>query len=188
MLIPWQAVKAEPLAPGWGKTTWPARSVMFSVGTRPCRLAAGHQTVGPVFAEMRTQHDGPVVIVPDLTVFNTATDAGVARQATIDPFAWPVAGPARKPGPPVSQPPPTAAVAGRRPHHRLTPARQPVHTRRRASLPGTANVPRHGCEPGLIRVPGPQHYSIGVMLPRAPRHHHGNAVRRALAAIEHPRR
>ena len=169
MLIPWQAVMAETLAPGWGKTTWPARSVVFSGDTRPCRLAAGHQAVGPVFAETRTRHDGPVI-------FNTAKDAGVARQATTDPFAWPVAGPAGESGPSVSQPPPTDAVAGRRPHHRLTPARQPVPTRRCASLPGTASVLRHGCEPGLIQVPDLRHYSIGVMPPRAPRHHHGNAV------------
>jgi hypothetical protein len=98
---------------------------------------------------MRIQHDGPVVIVPDLTAVSTATDASVARQATIGPFAWPAAGPARESGSPVSQPPP-AAVAGRRPHHRLTSARQPVRTRRRASLPGTASVPGHGGELGLM--------------------------------------
>ena len=167
MLIPRQAVTAGPLAPGRGKTTWPARSAVFSAGTRPCRLAAGHQTAGPVFAEIRTQHDGPVVIVPDLTAVSTATDAGVARQVTIGPSAWPAAGPAREPGPPVSQPPPAAAVAGRRPHHRLTPARQPVRTRRRASLPGTASVPRHGDEPGLMvlamhcGVHGPQSNTCG---------------------------
>ncbi len=83
MLIPWQAPGAGPLAPGCGKTTWPARSVVLSGDTRPCRALV------------------------------------LARQVTIDPSAGPVAGPARETGPPMSQPPPTAAVAGRRPHHRL---------------------------------------------------------------------
>ncbi|HUI60039.1 MAG TPA: hypothetical protein VLX90_07445, partial [Steroidobacteraceae bacterium] len=69
-------------------------------------LAVDHQTVGPVYAEMRTQHDGPVVIAQDLTVFNITSDAVVARQATIDPFAWPVTGPTKQTGPPMSQPHP----------------------------------------------------------------------------------
>ncbi len=43
----------------------------------------------------------------------------VARQVTIDPSAWPVVGPARETGTPMSQPPPIAALAGRCPHHRL---------------------------------------------------------------------
>ena len=42
-------------------------------------LAVDHETVGPVFAEMRTEHDGPVVISQDLTVFNITEASVVAR-------------------------------------------------------------------------------------------------------------
>jgi ribonuclease Z len=68
-------------------------------------LAVDHETVGPVVAEMRTQHDGPVVIAQDLTVFDITRDAVVARQAAVDPTAWPVVGPTRESGPPMSLPP-----------------------------------------------------------------------------------
>jgi len=68
-------------------------------------FAVDHETVGPAFAEMRTQHDGPVVISQDLTVFNITKDAVVARQASADPTAWPVLGPTTVTGPPMSQPP-----------------------------------------------------------------------------------
>ena len=67
-------------------------------------LAVDHETVGPAFSEMRTQHDGPVVISQDLTVFNITKDAVIARQATIDPFAWPVVGQSQETGPPMSAP------------------------------------------------------------------------------------
>jgi len=67
-------------------------------------LAVDHETVGPAFREMRTQHDGPVVISQDLTVFNITRDAVVARQATVDPAAWPVVGPTQESGPPMSKP------------------------------------------------------------------------------------
>jgi len=67
-------------------------------------LAVDHETVGPVMSEMRTHHDGPVVISQDLTVFNITKDAVVARQATIDPFAWPVVGQSHESGPPMSTP------------------------------------------------------------------------------------
>jgi ribonuclease Z len=72
-------------------------------------LVVDHETVGPVFSEMRAQHDGPVVIAQDLTVFDIAQDAIVARQATVDPFAWPVVGRSQVTGPPMSAPhdPPT---------------------------------------------------------------------------------
>jgi ribonuclease Z len=63
-----------------------------------------HATVGPAYAEMRTQHDGPVTIAQDLTTFNITKDAVVARQATIDPVAWPVIGTSRESGPPMSTP------------------------------------------------------------------------------------
>ena len=72
-------------------------------------LAVDHQTVGPVYAEMRTQHDGPVVIAQDLTVFNITKEAVIARQAAIDPFVWPVTGPTKQTGPPMSQPHPPPA-------------------------------------------------------------------------------
>jgi len=53
---------------------------------------------------MRTKHDGPVVISQDLTVFDITKDAVVARQANIDPAAWPVVGPTNVTGPPESTP------------------------------------------------------------------------------------
>ena len=65
-------------------------------------LAVDHETVGPVFSEMRAQYDGPVVISQDLTVFNITKDAVVARRATVDPFAWPVVGRSHESGPPMS--------------------------------------------------------------------------------------
>jgi ribonuclease Z len=67
-------------------------------------LVVDHETVGPVFSEMRTQHDGPVVISQDLTVFNITEAAVVVRQATLDPFAWPVVGQSNVTGPPMSAP------------------------------------------------------------------------------------
>ena len=67
-------------------------------------LAVDHETVGPVFAEMRTKHDGPVVISQDLTVFDISKDSVVARQRAIDPFAWPVVGQTQVTGPPMSVP------------------------------------------------------------------------------------
>ncbi|MFN7151039.1 MAG: guanitoxin biosynthesis MBL fold metallo-hydrolase GntH [Microthrixaceae bacterium] len=68
-------------------------------------LAIDHETVGSVMAEMRAQHDGPVVISQDLTVFNVTEAAVVARQATVDPYAWPVVGETVITGPPMSAPP-----------------------------------------------------------------------------------
>ena len=65
-------------------------------------LVVDHDTIGPVFSEMRTRYDGPVVISQDLTVFNITKDAVVARQRTIDPFRWPVVGPSNEQGPPMS--------------------------------------------------------------------------------------
>jgi ribonuclease Z len=72
-------------------------------------LAVDHESVGPVYSEMRTEHDGPVVISQDLTVFDISKDAVVARQASIDPAAWPVVGPTNVQGPPESQPHPPPA-------------------------------------------------------------------------------
>jgi len=65
-------------------------------------FAVDHETVGPAFEEMRTQHDGAVVIAQDLTVFDITKDAVVARQASFDPTAWPVLGPTVVTGPPMS--------------------------------------------------------------------------------------
>jgi ribonuclease Z len=65
-------------------------------------LAIDHETVGSVMTEMRTRHDGPVVISQDLTVFNITEASVVARQATIDPYAWPVVGESDTTGPPMS--------------------------------------------------------------------------------------
>jgi ribonuclease Z len=53
---------------------------------------------------MRTEHDGPVVISQDLTVFNITKEAVVTRQASIDPFRWPVIGPSNEQGPPMNPP------------------------------------------------------------------------------------
>ncbi len=65
-------------------------------------LVVDHETVGPVFSEMRTRYDGPVVISQDLTVFNITKESVVARQARINPYAWPVVGQSNTQGPPMS--------------------------------------------------------------------------------------
>jgi ribonuclease Z len=67
-------------------------------------LVVDHDTVGPVFSDMRAEHEGPVVISQDLTVFNVTEEAVVARQASIDPFRWPVVGPSNEQGPPMNPP------------------------------------------------------------------------------------
>jgi ribonuclease Z len=67
-------------------------------------LVVDHETVGPVISEVRAAHDGPVVISQDLTVFNITQEAVVARQATIDPFRWPVVGQSNEQGPPMNPP------------------------------------------------------------------------------------
>lgn len=54
--------------------------------------------------ELTEHHDGPVVIFQGLTVLNVTKDAVVARQATIDPTAWPVVGQSQETGPPMSTP------------------------------------------------------------------------------------
>jgi hypothetical protein len=52
-------------------------------------LAVDHETVGPVFEEMRSQYERPVVVSQDLTVFDINADAIIVRQTTLDPVAWP---------------------------------------------------------------------------------------------------
>ena len=67
-------------------------------------LVVDHETVGPVFSDVRAEHDGPVVMTQDLTVFNITEQSVVARQASIDPFRWPVIGPSNEQGPPMNPP------------------------------------------------------------------------------------
>jgi ribonuclease Z len=50
---------------------------------------------------MRTRYDGPS---QDLTVFNITAEAVVARQASIDPFRWPVISVSNEQGPPMNPP------------------------------------------------------------------------------------
>lgn len=52
-------------------------------------LVVDHDTVGPAYAEVRSQYEGPVTIAQDLTVFNITNDSIVTRQAIVDPVAWP---------------------------------------------------------------------------------------------------
>jgi ribonuclease Z len=68
-------------------------------------LAVDHQVVGPAYADMRGQYDGPVTIAQDLTTFDISADAIVTRQSTINPTAWPVLGTTKISGPPMSAPP-----------------------------------------------------------------------------------
>jgi len=65
-------------------------------------FVADHETVGPAFTEMRSGYDGPVVIAQDLTVFMVTKVAVVARQASVNPMAWPVVGQTHVTGPPMS--------------------------------------------------------------------------------------
>ena len=65
-------------------------------------LAVDHQVVGPAYADMRTQYEGPVTIAQDLTTFDISADAIITRQSTIDPAAWPVLGPTKVTGPPMA--------------------------------------------------------------------------------------
>ena len=67
-------------------------------------FVADHETVGPAFTEMRSGYDGPVVIAQDLTVFMVTKDAVVARQAILNPMAWPIVGQTQVTGPPMSAP------------------------------------------------------------------------------------
>ena len=67
-------------------------------------LAVDHDTVGPVFEEMRTRYDGPAVISQDLTTFDITAQAIVVRQRILDPMAWAVIGATKVTGPPMSAP------------------------------------------------------------------------------------
>jgi len=67
-------------------------------------LAVDHDTVGPVYAQIRTQHDGPAVISQDLTTFDITENAVVVRQRALDPMAWAVIGATKVTGPPMSAP------------------------------------------------------------------------------------
>ena len=83
-------------------------------------LAVDHETVGPVFARCAPSTTARSTIAQDLTTFDITKDAVVARQATIDPFAWPVVGPTTDHRPADVRAARAAGVVGRRPHHRLT--------------------------------------------------------------------
>jgi ribonuclease Z len=65
-------------------------------------LVVDHDTVGPVFSDVRAGHDGPVIISQDLTVFNITKESVVARQGTVDAYHWPVVGPSNEQGPPMN--------------------------------------------------------------------------------------
>lgn len=67
-------------------------------------LVVDHDTIGPVFADMRQRYDGPVVISQDFTVFNLTKDAVVTRQAIPHSASWPVMGISKTQGPPMSAP------------------------------------------------------------------------------------
>ena len=67
-------------------------------------LVVDHDTVGPVFEEMRTRYDGPAVISQDLTTFDITAQAIVVRQRILDPMAWAVIGATKVTGPPMSAP------------------------------------------------------------------------------------
>ena len=100
-----QASLAEAIVNGVHTSPAMAGKVFELAGARMSamwHLAIDHETVGSVMTEMRTRHDGPVVISQDLTVFNVTEAAVVARQASIDPYAWPVVGESVTTGPPMS--------------------------------------------------------------------------------------
>jgi ribonuclease Z len=67
-------------------------------------LVVDHDTVGPVFSDMRKRYDGPVVVSQDFTVFNITKDAVVTRQAIPNRASWPVMGVSATQGPPLSAP------------------------------------------------------------------------------------
>jgi ribonuclease Z len=103
---------AEMIVNGAHTSPTMAGKVFARAGTRMSamwHLVVDHETVGPVFADMRAEHDGPVVISQDLTVFNLTEDSVIARQATVDPYRWPVIGASNEQGPPMNVPldPPT---------------------------------------------------------------------------------
>lgn len=72
-------------------------------------FAVDHETIGPAYAEMSEEYDGPVTIAQDLTTFNITKESIVVRQASVNPVAWPVVGQSHIQGPPASTPlaPPT---------------------------------------------------------------------------------
>lgn len=67
-------------------------------------LVVDHDTVGPVFADMRKHHEGPVVVSQDFTVFNLTKDAVITRQAIPLAASWPIVGMSKTQGPPMSAP------------------------------------------------------------------------------------
>ncbi|MBA5847777.1 MBL fold metallo-hydrolase [Gordonia amicalis] len=103
---------AEKIVNGAHTSPTAAGKVFRRVGARMSvmwHLDVDHETVGPAFADMRTQYEGPVTIAQDLTTFTITRDCVVTRQAMIDPSAWPVVGPTGVTGPPMAAPKPPPA-------------------------------------------------------------------------------
>lgn len=67
-------------------------------------LVVDHETIGPAYEEMQKVYDGPATIAQDLTIFNITKEAVVARQAEVNPIAWPIIGKTIITGPPMSKP------------------------------------------------------------------------------------
>ncbi|MFC8239563.1 hypothetical protein [Streptomyces chartreusis] len=88
-----------------------AGKVFNRVGARMSafwHLALDHETIGPVFQEMRREYDGPVTASQDLTVFDITKEAVVTRQGRSDPMPWPVTGPSHRTAQPGTAHPPPA--------------------------------------------------------------------------------
>jgi ribonuclease Z len=88
-----------------------AGKVFNHVGARMSafwHLALDHETVGPVFQEMRQEYDGPVTASQDFTVFDITKEAVVTRQAKPNPMPWPVVGPSHSTARPGTPHPPPA--------------------------------------------------------------------------------
>lgn len=101
-------------------------------------LVVDHDTVGPVFSDVRSEHDGPVVISQDLTVFNVTKESVVARQATVDAYHWPGRRPLQRTGPTDEPAARTPCVVGRRADRRLTATVRPRPWRARGPVTGSA--------------------------------------------------
>ena len=56
-------------------------------------LGTTKRGIGPAYADMRVEYEGPVTIAQDLTTFDLSADAVITRQSVIDPARWPVLGP-----------------------------------------------------------------------------------------------
>ncbi len=98
---------AEKIVNGVHTTPTMAGKIFKQAGARMSvmwHFAVDHDTIGPAFAEMRVQYDGPVTIAQDLTTFNITKESIVVRQASVNPVAWPVVGQSHITGPPTTKP------------------------------------------------------------------------------------